>query len=211
MNRLLEELERVIARMNKKPDKEERDVLQKCLELINAKTPIRNGTWTGKEIETLNKHLFMTSKPVVYLVNIGRDEYIAQKNKYLPKILAWIKANGGGPMMPYSAEFEAEVLAAAGSPERAARDAAAAELGQPTAVHKLVTMGYRTLQLAHYFTAGEDEVKCWTIRKGTKAPGAAGVIHTDFERGFICAEVMKYEDLDRCGTEVEVRNEGLYL
>ena len=129
MNRLIEELDRVIARMNKKPDKEERDVLLKCLELINAKTPIRNGTWNGKEIETLNKHLFMTSKPVVYLVNIGRDEYIAQKNKYLPKILAWIKANGGGPMLPYSAEFEAEVLAAAGSPERAARDAAAAELG----------------------------------------------------------------------------------
>ena len=114
-------------------------------------------------------------------------------------------------MLPYSAEFEAEVLANAGSPERAARDAAAAELGQPTMVHKLVTCGYRTLQLAHYFTAGEDEVKCWTIRKGTKAPGAAGVIHTDFERGFICAEIMKYEDLDRCGTEVEVRNEGLYL
>ena len=114
-------------------------------------------------------------------------------------------------MLPYSAEYESEVLATAGSPERAARDAAAAELGQATAVHKMVNMGYRTLQLAHYFTAGEDEVKCWTIRKGTKAPGAAGVIHTDFERGFICAEVMKFEDLDRCGTEVEVRNEGLYL
>lgn len=77
MNRVLEELNRVIERMNKKPDKEERDVLLKCLELLNAKTPIRNGTWNGKEIETLNKHLFMTSKPVVYLANIGRDEYIA--------------------------------------------------------------------------------------------------------------------------------------
>ena len=72
--------------MNKKPDKEERDVLVKCKELCDAKTPIRNGTWTGKEIETLNKHLFMTAKPIVYLVNIGRDEYIAQKNKYLPRI-----------------------------------------------------------------------------------------------------------------------------
>ena len=72
--------------MNKKPDKEELEVLLKCKELITAKTPIRNGIWTGKEIETLNKHLFMSSKPVVYLANIGRDEYIAQKNKYLPKI-----------------------------------------------------------------------------------------------------------------------------
>jgi len=55
-------------------------------------------------------------------------------------------------------------------------------------IHKIVNVGYRTLRLIHYFTAGEDEVKCWTIREGTKAPGAAGVIHTDFEKGFICAE-----------------------
>ena len=143
---MIEELNRVIERMNKKPDKEERDVLLKCVEMLTTdKQPIRNGTWSGKEIEVLNKHLFMTSKPVVYLVNIGRDEYIAQKNKFLPKIQAWIKANGGGPMLPYSAEFEAEVLANAGSPDKAARDAAAAELGQPTMVHRLVNTGYRTL------------------------------------------------------------------
>ena len=114
-------------------------------------------------------------------------------------------------MLPYSAEFEAEVLATAGSPEKAARDAAAQEIGAPTMIHKIVTVGYRTLQLIHYFTAGEDEVKCWTIRKGTKAPGAAGVIHTDFERGFICAEVMKFDDLDTRGTEAEVKADGLYL
>ena len=114
-------------------------------------------------------------------------------------------------MLPYSAEFETEVLATAGSPDKAPRDAAAAELGAPTMIHKIVTTGYRTLQLAHYFTAGEDEVKCWTIRKGTKAPGAAGVIHTDFERGFICAEIMAYEDLDRLGNVNDVKAEGLYL
>lgn len=103
------------------------------------------------------------------------------------------------------------MLAAAGSPEKAARDAAATELGSSTMIHKIVTTGYRTLQLIHYFTAGEDEVKCWTIRRGTKAPQAAGVIHTDFERGFICAEIMKFDDLDRLETESEVRAEGLYL
>ena len=78
-------------------------------------------------------------------------------------------------------------------------------------IHKIVSVGYKTLRLIHYFTAGEDEVKCWTIREGTKAPGAAGVIHTDFERGFICAEVFKFEDLQRLGGEQEVKNEGLYL
>jgi len=143
----------------------------------------------------------MTSKPVVYLVNIGEEEYQTKKNKWLPKILEWIKANGGGPMLPFSAEFESNVLAAAGSPDKEARDKAADELGAATMIHKIVNVGYRTLRLIHYFTAGEDEVKCWTIRDGTLAPGAAGVIHTDFERGFICAEVMAFKDLDELGSE----------
>lgn len=179
--------------------------------LKDDKKPIRDGEWNGKDIESLNKHLFMSAKPVVYLVNIGRDEYISKKNKWLVKIQNWIKENGGGPMLPFSAEFEAEVLATAGDPSKEARDNAAKDLGAPTMIHRIVNVGYRTLKLIHYFTAGEDEVKCWTIREGTKAPGAAGVIHTDFERGFICAEVMKYDDLDRLGSESEVKAEGLYL
>ena len=113
-------------------------------------------------------------------------------------------------MLPFSAEFEKEVLDMAGSPDKEPRDKAAKELGAETMVHKLVNVGYRTLRLIHYFTAGEDEVKCWTIREGTKAPGAAGVIHTDFERGFICAEIMKHADLERLGSENDVKSEGLY-
>lgn len=73
-------------------------------------------------------------------------------------------------MIPYSAEFEKEVLAAAGTTEKDARDKAAEEIGAQTMIHKIVNTGYRALRLIHYFTAGEDEVKCWTIRDGTKAP-----------------------------------------
>ena len=212
IEKLLEDLNRVIARKNQKPDVEERDLILKCKEMLTEqKKPIRDGEWNGKEIDTLNKHLFMSAKPIVYLVNIGRDEYITKKNKWLVKIQNWIKENGGGPMIPFSAEYEAEVLATAGDPSKEARDTAAKDLGAPTTIHKIVNVGYRTLRLIHYFTAGEDEVKCWTIREGTKAPGAAGVIHTDFERGFICAEVMKFDDLDRLGSENEVKAEGLYL
>ena len=177
--------------------------------MLNAKKPIREGVWSGKDIETLNKHLFMSSKPVVYLVNIGRDEYIKKKNKWLPKIAEYVKEHGAGPVLPYSVEFEAEVLATAGSPEKAERDKAAAELGAPSMIHKIVNCGYRTLQLIHYFTCGEDEVKCWTIRQGTLAPKAAGVIHTDFENGFICADVQAFADLKECGSEQAVKAEGL--
>jgi len=114
-------------------------------------------------------------------------------------------------MLPFSAEFEREVLDLSGSPDKESRDKAAEELGAQTMIHKIVNTGYKALRLIHYFTAGEDEVKCWTIREGTKGPGAAGVIHTDFERGFICAEVHKFDDLDRLGSENEVKAEGLYL
>ncbi len=111
-------------------------------------------------------------------------------------------------MIPFSASFEKKVVAEGADPE--VRRKIADELGSPSAIPKIIKTGYTTLRLIHYFTAGEDEVKCWTIREGTKAPQAAGVIHTDFERGFICAEVMKYEDLERLGSEQNVKAEGLY-
>lgn len=178
--------------------------------MLNAKVPVRDGDWKATDIEWLNKHNFMTAKPVVYLINIGLEEYKAKKNKWLPAISKWINENGGGPMVPFSAEYEKLVLATAGNPDRKEREKAAAEMGAPTMINKIITTGYKTLQLIHYFTAGEDEVKCWTIREGTKAPGAAGVIHTDFERGFICAEVQSYDDLNRLGSEMAVKAEGLY-
>lgn len=77
-------------------------------------------------------------------------------------------------------------------------------------IDRIIKSGYKNLQLVHYFTVGEDEVKCWTIREGTKAPQAAGIIHTDFERGFICAEVYKYADLEEHKTVDDVKAEGLY-
>jgi len=113
-------------------------------------------------------------------------------------------------MLPYSADYEKSVLESAGSPDKELRDMTAAEMGAPTMIHKISNVGYKSLQLIHFFTAGKDEVKCWTVREGWKAPQAAGTIHTDFERGFICAEIMKYDDLVECGSEAEVKNEGLF-
>ena len=114
-------------------------------------------------------------------------------------------------MIPYSADFESEVIAGCTNPDDKDEQAKVAkELGAPSMIDRIIKAGYKNLQLIHYFTAGEDEVKCWTIREGCLAPQAAGVIHTDFERGFICAEVMKFDDLDRLGTTQDVKDEGLY-
>lgn len=199
-----------IDRKNDRNAKDEMAILVKVEEMLNARQPIRDGTWLTKEIEFLNTLLFLTAKPVVYIINIGYEEYKKKKNKWLPKIAGWIKENGGGPMIPFSAEFEKEVLSNAGSIKKEDRDSAADQLGAPSMMAKIVNAGYNHLHLIHYFTAGADEVKCWTIRDGTKAPQAAGVIHTDFERGFICAEIMAYDDLVEHGSEAGVKAEGKY-
>lgn len=192
-------MDKVIKRTNAKPAKDEMEVILKVEEMLQNQKFVKDGEWKAGEIETLNTHSYLTAKPIVYLVNISEEDYHKKRNPWLPKIQKWINEHGGGPMVPFSAEYENKIVSYGVEPEVRAK--AAAELGSPSAITKIIKIGYHTIKLIHYFTAGEDEVKCWTIREGTKAPGAAGVIHTDFERGFICAEIMKYEDLDRLGSE----------
>lgn len=79
---------------------------------------------------------------------------------------------------------------------------------QKSMIDKIITTGYGALHLIHYFTCGEDEVKCWTIREGTKAPQAAGQIHTDFEKGFICADVYRYADMVEHRSEANLKAAG---
>jgi len=114
------------------------------------------------------------------------------------------QAHGGDPIIPFSGAFEERLLEL---PEED-RAKAALEAGAPSALPKIVTTGFKAIHLIYFFTAGGDEVKCWQIRRGTKAPGAAGTIHTDFERGFICAEQFSYDDLKELGTEVAVKSAG---
>lgn len=113
-------------------------------------------------------------------------------------------------MIPYSAEFESEVVAY-NKDDKEEQLKYAKEMGAASMIDRIIKSGYKNLQLIHYFTAGADEVKCWTLRDGSKAPQAAGVIHTDFEKGFICAEVMKYDDLvENNGSEADCKAAGLY-
>ena len=201
-----DELEKVIGRTNGKDQKEEKAVLDKVVELYNENKNVRDVNWNYKEIEILNKYLFFTAKPVVYLVNISEQEYIKKKNKWLGKIQNWINTHGGGKILAYSVAYEQKLAACANDEER---QKIITETGSDSALGKIITAGYHSLDLIHYFTGGDDEVKCWTIRRGLKAPGAAGVIHTDFERGFISADVTKYDDLVQLGSENEVKKAGL--
>lgn len=156
----------------------------------------------------INPLLLLTAKPVVYMINLSEKDYIRQKNKYLPKVMEWIKTNSpGDPILPISVSFEERLAGMT--------DAEAAEecknLSTKSALPKAIVTMRQALNLASFFTTGTDEVRQWTIRKNTKAPAAAGVIHTDFEKTFIQCIVYNYDVLKEYGDEKSVQAAGKVL
>lgn len=161
--------------------------------------------WGAKEVEIINKLLLLTAKPVIYLINLSEKDFIRQKNKNLAKIKAWIDENSAGDMIiPISVSFEERLSRM--SEEEVAEESK--NLGVKSQVPKLVVTMRKALNLISFFTTGTDEVRQWSIRAGTKAPQAAGVIHTDFEKTFIQAVIMKHQDLKDTGDEAQVKATG---
>jgi len=190
----------------KKEQKEELAAAEKVLAWLEEGKDIRFGDWSVIEIEFLNNQQYITAKPVIYLVNLSEKDYIRKKNKWLPKIFEWIQAHGGDPLIPFSGALEFKLL---DMPDDE-KEAYCKEIGAISALNKIIVAGFKAVHLIYFFTAGQDEVKCWQIRKLSKAPQAAGAIHTDFERGFICAEVMHFDELKELGTEAAVKAAGKY-
>ncbi len=181
---------------------------EKFLHWLQENKDIRAGDWDAKEIEVLNDIQLLTAKPVVVLINLSEGDYVRRKNKWLVKIKEWVDAHGGDPIIPLSCAVELQ-FADCKTPDETA--ALATKLGCQSALSKIILTGYHRLNLIHFFTSGTDEVKCWTLRKGAKAPQAAGTIHTDFEKGFICAETMAFEDFKAAdGKEADVKKNGKY-
>jgi len=189
--------------------KQEYEILCKIKKLlVEDKKHIRFGDWNAVEIEVLNKYLFITSKPMIYLANLSEKDFIRKKNKWLPKIKEYVdKHDPGAMIIPISGAFEQKLIELESDEARAAFQE---ETKCTSSLNKVIVQGYKALQLCYFFTAGPDEVKAWTILKGTKAPQAAGRIHTDFEKGFIMAEVMKYADYREHGSEAGVKAAGGY-
>ncbi|SOV75174.1 GTP-binding protein, putative [Plasmodium sp. gorilla clade G3] len=205
----LEEVTKVLNRNKKDKIKQnEHDVLTSVLSFLKEHKWIKDGTWKSNDIEVINEYNFLTAKPVVYLVNMSEADFIRQKNKYLAKIYNWVQEKNKGTIIPYSAEVEQKILS---MDEEEKKQYFQTNNIKQSMLNKIIKTGYYEINLIHFFTCGHDEVKCWTIRKGTKAPQAAGVIHTDFEKGFICAEVYKYTDLVEYKSEGEVKANGKYL
>nr|XP_027200403.1 obg-like ATPase 1 [Dermatophagoides pteronyssinus] len=196
-NALKAELERVIARGQGKSLKTNLEVIEKVIELLEQKKWIASyDDWSAQDCEVLNEQCFLTAKQLVYLVNVSERDFLRKKNKYLPKIAEWTQNNLPGPVIPYSVEYEEKLLT--GAPDATT----------PSRLNAVISAGYAALNLIHFFTVGADEVRSWDIRRGMKAPQAAGMIHTDMERGFICADVTKYEDLVEQGSEAAAKAAG---
>ena len=204
----LDTAERVLERNRRVANAGDQDarllvgVLERVVDGLNAGRPVRTLGLPEHERTLLGDCHFLTAKPVVFVANVDEDALV--DNPLLAELGA-MAAERGAVVVPACAKIEAEL---AELPD-ADRDEFLAALGmrEPGLV-RLVRAGYRLLGLHHFFTAGPKEARAWTVPIGTRAPQAAGVIHTDFERGFIRAEVIGYADFVAHGGEAGARTAG---
>lgn len=188
-----------------KEEKEEMELMQRVITLLEEKKEVRSVDWNNKEIITLNTYPLLTAKPVVYLINISKQNMEKSQNKWFVDIKKWVAENSpGDPVIPFSVAFEEALMAM----DEDAKKAYLEEHKVVSMLPRLIKSGYNALQLINFFTVGADEVRAWSIREGTKAPGAAGVIHGDFEKHFVCADVYNYEDFKALGSEKAVKDAG---
>ncbi|MBM6991235.1 redox-regulated ATPase YchF [Mobilibacterium timonense] len=207
----LEVIERAIGKVTKsmKADKKQ-GVNLKTLESAKAwledGKPLRTLDLDEEQQEFMKGYDFLTSKPIIYAANISEDDIQSDDNKYVNAVKEYAKAEGA-ECVQICAEIEAEMAEL----DDEDRQSFLEDMGiEESGLDKLIKASYRLLDLISFITAGEPEVRAWTIKEGTKAPQAAGKIHTDFERGFIRAETISYDDLISVdGSLAKAREKGL--
>ena len=183
------------------------DAYEKVYAVLSDGKTARMADLDEDEKAILDEVGLLTLKPVIYAANVSEDEAagVSPDNKYF-KAVCEAAATEGAEVIPVCAGIEAEIA------ELDAEDKAAflEDMGiEESGLDKLIKAGYSLLGLISYLTAGVKEVRAWTIRRGTKAPQAAGKIHSDFERGFIRAEVIAFDDLTECGSIANAKAKGL--
>ena len=197
------------GRLLKSGDKKilgELDLLKKVLDDLSNGKPVRRQGLSEEELESLRDMNLLTLKPIMYAANVGEDEVGEGVVNAGVETIRQYSREENSEVVVISARIEAEIA------ELEAEEAATflADMGLPeSGLTKLINAAYKLLGLMHFFTAGEPEVRAWTIKRGTKAPQAAGKIHTDIERGFIRAEIVSFDDLVACGSQTTAREKGL--
>ncbi|MBZ4662334.1 MAG: ychF [Caloramator sp.] len=198
---------RKTARSGDKKAQEELNFMERLKAHLEQMKPARTIEMTDEEREFLKQYFLLTSKPVLYVANLSEDDIINgyDNNRLLNKVIEYAKAENS-QVIPICAKLEEEIsMLSDDEKQEFLSDYGLEEPG----LNKLIRASYDLLGLISFLTAGPKEVRAWTIRKGTKAPQAAGKIHSDIERGFIRAEVISFEDLVANGSETAAREKGL--
>ena len=197
-------------KMMKSGDKKyqaELELWKRYKEALEAGQSARTVEITEDEAEIVKELALLTMKPVLYAANVAEGDFAAgiENNEFVKKVEE-IAAAEGAQVLPISAQIEEEISSLEGDEKQMFLE----EMGlNESGLDRLVKKSYTLLGLISYLTAGQPEVRAWTITRGTKAPQAAGKIHTDFEKGFIRAEVVAYNDLIACGSHAAAKEKGL--
>ena len=181
------------------------NLMRKIKDALENNLPARSVEIENEDQEKLLKNLqLLSAKPVIYVANISENEVGQEENAMVAKVREFASKENA-KVISLSAKIEEELV----SLDEEEREMFKEELGiTESGLEKLVSAGYDLLGLMSYLTAGEKEVRAWTITKGTKAPQAAGKIHTDFEKGFIKAEIVSYDDLVEAGSFLKAKEKG---
>lgn len=197
-----------VEKLTRQKDKEavaEFEVLSKLNVAFENEKPARSVSFTDDQEKIVKGLHLLTSKPILYVANVGEDELLeADTNPYVNKVNEFAE-NETAEVIVISAKVESEIAELDGEEKKMFLE----ELGiAESGLDQLIKATYQLLGMATYFTAGEQEVRAWTFNKGIKAPQAAGIIHTDFERGFIRAETVSYQDLVEGGSMAGAKEKG---
>jgi GTP-binding protein YchF len=211
----LESVEKRIAKLQKdskaagkagEEAKTQLAVMERVKAALDDGKTVRKMGLSAEDRTALADLFLLTDKPVLYVANVAESQLSSLDTDPLVAKAREVAATDHAPLIPICAEVEAQIQTL--PPEERPAFLEASGLTEP-GLHKLVKVGYGLLGLVTFLTTGPDETRAWTIHTGWKAPQAAGVIHTDFERGFIKAEVCRYDDLLRLGSEAALKEKGL--
>ena len=206
----LETVEKRLDRAKKliKADKkyqEEIEVWEKIKEALEGGKSARTLEYTEEELEIIKDAFLLTMKPILYVANVSEEQLANDNDETVNKVREYAKAEKS-EVIPLCVKIEEELAGLDGEDEKEMLEA----LGlKESGLDKVIKASYDLLGLMSFLTAGEPEVKAWTIKKGTKAPQAAGKIHSDIERGFIRAEIVSYDDLMKEGSMLAAKEKGL--
>ena len=180
------------------------EVLNKCKNNLEANIPLRRISFNEDELKLLKNFNFLTIKPIIYVANVGEDDIAVGDNEYSLAVKNYAEAEGSGVIVMCT-KLEADLASLEDDEKKEFLESVGIK---NSGLDKLIFASYNLLGLKTFFTVGADEVRAWTFKSGMEAPACAGIIHSDFQRGFIRAEVMSYDDLVKYGTELKVKEAG---